>query len=70
MDRVLTCLTMISESLKTINSLMPKSIAFLSPWTSASYSTVLLVHSNSNLQDKKLCFPAGLMKMHPTPAPS
>jgi hypothetical protein len=70
MDRAPYCLTMIYESSKTISSLMPKSIAFLIPWTSASYSVVLLVHSKSNLQDKQLCFPTGLMKMHHTLAPS
>jgi hypothetical protein len=43
---------------------------FLQSLTRASYSTVLLVHSNSSLQDRKFCFPFGSMRMHPTPDPS
>jgi hypothetical protein len=64
------CLTMISESLKTFNSLTFRSMAFFSPCTRASYSTVLFVHSNSSLQDRKCRLPLGLMRMHPAPDPS
>jgi hypothetical protein len=43
------CLMMISESLKTFNSLTFKSVDLFSPCTRASYSVVLFVHSNSIL---------------------
>jgi hypothetical protein len=46
------------------------SSAFLSPCRSASYSTVLLVHSNSNRQAINVLLPVGSMSTQPTPAPS
>jgi hypothetical protein len=66
----LTCLTMISESLKTFNYLTFKSMDFFIPCTRASYSALLFMHSNSSLQDMKFCLPFLLMMMHPTPDPS
>jgi hypothetical protein len=46
------------------------SSAFLSPYRSASYSVVLLLHSNSNRQAIQFLLPVGLMSIQPAPAPS
>jgi len=43
---------------------------FLSPCRSASYSTVLLVHSNSNRKEIKVLLSIGSMSTQPTPSPS
>ena len=49
---------------------MSNPIALYNPWTKASYSTVLLVKSNSSLQVSIILFPSGLTNTHPTLAPS
>jgi hypothetical protein len=46
---------MISKSPNTLIFSIFKSMDFLRPCTSASYFTVLLVQSNSNLQERKTC---------------
>src|ERR1700728_610550 len=61
---------MISESPKTFKYCTLRLIALYKPWTRASYSAVLLVHSNSNLQDSIVLSPFGLTKMQPAPEPS
>ena len=45
-------------------------IVLFKPWINASYSAVLLVHSNSILHDNIVFSPSRLTKIHPTPAPS
>jgi hypothetical protein len=50
---------MILESPNTLIFSIFKSMVFLRPCTSASYSVILLVQSNSNLQERKLCLPLG-----------
>src|SRR5713226_8704881 len=61
---------MISESPKTFRLLTFNSIAFFSPCTSASYSDVLLVHSNSNLHERKCLFFYGSIRTQRAPNPS
>ena len=45
-------------------------ITYLKPCTSASYSAVLFVHSNSNLHERKCLFFWGSIKTQPAPDPS
>ena len=61
---------MISESPMHSIAFAPISIAFLSPWTNASYSAMLLVHSNSNLHAIMVLIPLGSISTHLTPDPS
>lgn len=49
---------------------MLRPIVLYIPWTNASYSAILFVHSNSNLQVSIVFSPLGLINMKPTPAPS
>jgi hypothetical protein len=66
----LTYLTTISESPNTIMFCTFISTAFFSPCRSASYSAMLFVHSNFNLQAIKVLLPVGSMSTHPAPTPS
>ena len=61
---------MISESPTHSISFSPISIAFLSPWTNASYSATLLVHSNYNMHVIIVLIPLGSIRTHLAPAPS
>ena len=66
----LACLTTILESRKTFKFLTLSSMAFLRPWTRASYSTVLFVHSNSSLQERNCLFFSRSIRTQPSPNPS
>jgi len=61
---------MISESPNTFMCVTFKSNSFLNPCSSALYSTVLLVHSNSSLKDIMVLLPCGSRRMQPYPNPS
>jgi hypothetical protein len=64
-----TWLMTTSESLYTINLLMPSETVMLSPWTSASYSTALLDARNKSWSAYLSCSPPGAIKRIPAPAP-
>lgn len=49
---------------------MLRPIALYRSWTSALYSTVFLVQSNSGFHVSIVFSPSGLAKMQPAPAPS
>ena len=67
---ILNFLTMILESPYTFKFFTFNSITFFSPWTNASYSAVLLVHSNSNIHERKCLFFFGSIRTQPAPDPS
>ena len=70
MDGFLTSFIKIFESPNTWMYFTPRLISLYKPWTSASYSIVLFVNSNSNVDAKIVFSPSGFIKMHPAPAPS
>ena len=58
----------ISKSPNTFRYWIFRIIALYRPSINASYSIVLLVHSNSNLHDNIVFSPSGLTKIHLSPA--
>ena len=66
----LTCLTTISKSPKTWRYLTSSLISLYIPYTNASYSAILSVHLNSNLQVNIVFTPSRLINMQPSPSPS
>jgi hypothetical protein len=66
----LTHRMIISASPNTLRHFTLRSMAFLISWTKASYSLVLLVHSNSKQHDMGILDCSRSINTHPAPAPS
>jgi hypothetical protein len=66
----LTYRMIIFESMNYLTYFTLSSMAFFRTWTKASYSIVLLVHSNSRQHDMNILPCSGLINTHPAPTPS